>query len=966
MFKFSISALLIMLAGTFSSITSASAAWSIPTAALWIQPADAQKGDNPKKADDVKPAADAAAFQKLLERINKLEAEVERLKNGAAAQPKGAGEGGDVLTLVDMAHVGAVYLQTGQSRYVALHLIVANTTGKPVTIVQDQVTAEIDGEVRKLETIPPDIANFSFQLRTQGNNVQNYGLQTMQPEKSRTVPAGGQASFWLVFPKLGFTNTVPKCKLRLQLGETKKEIDVNAVQRALLAMETERIGPRQCLALITVTGTMTMFNTQSLVDEMERVSALKVARVVLRWSADAPHPDGQIMNWLQNSTNVGMVRNPNDMFPSIPGSLREFHMVKVSDNDNSMNYGYRGNNVGPSRIHGSAADAVGAALRTAYLALPRDELLQEIREGHPLTRAAALAFGGARLDAEHLPQIFQWVADKDVDVQRAALQTLSHFGEAEAVEKLVFYVKKNVEPLSSTAIESLAGSRFGTAHEALLTMIKNEPPESKKRIVQVLAKYPRPIWSETLYEFASDKRSELNIDAIKALIQVGHPKLVDILEAGLKEKDKPLRDLCFQTLAGRTDERSEKLAIEYTLAHLKTAPPLQDGSMSQLLIRTKDPRVLPLLLEHFERGGNDRISVINLLIQLGDQTVGEKLAEKYPLLQNTEKAQVLNGLRQFRHPKFREFAGAALLTNDSSLVSTAANTLMQEGHPEGEKLLIAALDKQTANHLMHNITNALANYGTPAARAALLKAKESTDANKRNYAIAALAQIRQRSPGMQYVVQGVQKLKMAGDGNDANANANVKDAKKQQEKEAMEFFDLAIQLDPQLAEAYSGRGKLFLRQEKMPQAGKDFEKAIELDLEPDSEVVTGLALVRVVEGKIDDAIKLVEGGREKHKNTAAGLYLYNVACVYSRSIEYLKDHPEVAEASQKQEAYRKKAIAELEQAIKQGFPDFEWMAKDPDFKVMREDPEFKKLLAKKPAESPDQKKADSKKTEGDE
>jgi hypothetical protein len=121
----------------------------------------------------------------------------------------------------------------------------------------------------------------------------------------------------------------------------------------------------------------------------------------------------------------------------------------------------------------------------------------------------------------------------------------------------------------------------------------------------------------------------------------------------------------------------------------------------------------------------------------------------------------------------------------------------------------------------------------------------------------------------------------------------------------------------------------------------------------------------VVEGKIDDAIKQVEGGREKHKNTAAGLFLYNVACVYSRSIEYLKEHPEIAESSQKQEAYRKKAIADLEQAIKQGFPDFDWMAKDPDFKVLRDDPEFKKLLAKKPAESPD-KKAETKKAEEDE
>ncbi len=907
--------------------------WLAPTAAaVWMQ------------NEPAKPAADPKAFQQLLDRINKLEAEVERLKNGAPGQPKDP-NAGQIFTLVDAAHIGMVYLPTGQSRFVALQLIVANSTAKPTTLAQDQITADIDGEVRKLETIPPEIANQGFQYKAQG-----YNLQSMQPEKIRTVPPGGQISFWLVFPKVAAANAIPKCKVKLTLGDTKKEIDVNAVQRAVLGLETKQIGPRGCLALMTITGTMTMFNTQALVDEMERVVSQKIARVVVRWSVDAPQPDAQIQNWLQNSTSTqGQVRNVNEMFPSVPAALREFHLVKFSDKDNAAN-GYRVNNAGPTRIHASSSDAVGAALRTAFVALPRDELLQEIREGDPLTRSAALAFGGARLDTEHLPLIFQWVTDKDVDVQKAAVQTLSHFGEPEAVEKLVFHVKRNAEPLSSTAIESLAGSRFGTAHEALLELLKNEPPESKKRIVQVLARYPRPVWSETLYEFASDSRDGLNLDAVKALVQVGHPKLVDILEAGLKGADKPLRDLCFQTLANRTDERSEKLAVDLTLAQLKDSPP--DPVMQQLLVRTKDPRALPLLLEHLNRAG-DHNAVITLLVQMGDQSVAEKLAQKYPTLQTpAEKAQVLTGLRQFRHPKFREYAGAALLTNDNTLVSTAANTLMQEGHPEGEKLLIAALEKQTTAYLLHNITNALANYGTPGARAALMKAKESSDVNKQNYAKNALQQIKQRSPGYQYVAQGIQRLMNPVDPND-------KEAKKAQEKEALEFFELAMQLDPQMAEAYAGRGKLLLRQEKLTDAGKDFEKAVELKLEPeDSEVVTGLALCKVVDGKLDDAIKLIEVGRPKHKDARNGLYLYNTACVYSRSVQYLREHKEVPDAEKKIEDYRKKALADLEQSIKQGFVDHEWMAKDPDFKTLNEDPDFKKLLGTKPAAKPAEAKPD--------
>lgn len=911
--------------------------WLAPSVAVCAQ-ADAAS----PATDKDKSAVDSKALQELLERIKKLESEVERLKNGAQAQATPPANGGEVMTLVDMAQIGTVYLPGGQSRFIALHLIVANTTGKPVTLAQDQISAEIDGDVRKLEKIPPELANNGFQYK-----MQNYSLQSMQPEASRTVPPGGQISFWLVFPKLGVANTIPKCKLKLSLGDTPKEIDVNAVQRAMLALETERIGPRGSLALMTIAGTMTAFNTQSLVDEMERVVAQKISRVVVRWSNDAPAPDGQILNWLQSSTSVGRVRNTNEMFPAIPGNLREFHLVKLAGNDANARSSYRINSTNAGRIHATDAEAVGAALQTAYVSLPRDELLKEIREGHPLTRAAALAFGGTRLDTEHLPLIFQWAGDQDADVQRAALQTLSHFGEPEAIEKLVFYVKRNVEPLSSTAIESLAGSRFGTAHEALLELLKNEPPESKQRIVLVLAKYPRPVWSETLFEFASDSRAGLNLNAIRALVAVGHPKLVDVLETGLKGTDKALRDFSFQTLAARSDERSEKLALGYTLEHLKESPP--DGSMNQLLTRTKDARALPLLLQHLEKANSDRSLVINLLVQMGDQTVAEKLAEKYPSLTNVnEKVQVLNGLRQFRHPRFREFAGAALLTSDSTLVSTAANTLMQDGHPDGEKLLIAALDKQTTSHLLHSITNALANFGTPDARAALKKAKESPDPQKKNYATIALTQIRQRSPGFMYVNQGLQRLQVA-------VPADDKDAKKQQEKDALEFFELALQLDPQLPEAYSARGKLLLRQDKLAEAGKDFEKAIELspDLE-DNEVVTGLALSRVVAGKLDDAIKLVEAGREKNKSADRGLYLYNVACVYSRSVQYLREHPEVMDAEKKIDDYRKKALADLEQSIKKGFKDFEWMAKDPDFKTLNEDPDFKKLLAMKPPEPTDE------------
>ena len=79
-----------------------------------------QDDPNAKKpGGDDKSSTDPEALKMLLERIGKLETEVERLKNGQPAQANAAAKDGQVLTLVDIAHVGMAYVTSGQSRYVA-------------------------------------------------------------------------------------------------------------------------------------------------------------------------------------------------------------------------------------------------------------------------------------------------------------------------------------------------------------------------------------------------------------------------------------------------------------------------------------------------------------------------------------------------------------------------------------------------------------------------------------------------------------------------------------------------------------------------------------------------------------------------------------------------------------------------------------------------------------------------------
>jgi len=517
--------------------------------------------------------------------------------------------------------------------------------------------------------------------------------------------------------------------------------------------------------------------------------------------------------------------------------------------------------------------------------------------------------------------------DNDPLIQQAALAALSHFGEPAAIEKLVACVKQNAAPLSETAIASLAGSRFSAAHDALLQLLNNEEPESKKNIVKILARYPRPVWSETIYQFVQDKRAGLNTEALAALVEIGHPQLLAVLSDVLRGNDPSFKQQAFNILVNRTDRESEEIAVAYLLEEIKTKP--ATPPMLALLNRVKDKRALPLLLAHFDASPN-KTNLIQTLGLIGDQETATQLVEKYPRVSAQEKGEVLRALKRLNSPRHRDLASQALLSNDHSLVGFAVQGLQEDGSPEAIQMLIGALDTASTTQAWSYLTNALSIIGTPAARAALVRARDSGNAQKRNYAVNALTQLRQRSPGYQYIFQAQAFVQM------------------EKWKEALEQFDLAIQLDPQLPEAYAERANIYLKDEKFAEAGKDYAKAYELD-PYNAQALTGLGITMVVvDGKHAEAVKLLEESRSRFANNA--LFSYNAACVYGRAVEYLQKHEQAADRDTLLPKYTSAALADLKKSVEQGFQDFEWMKKDPDLKSLHAVPEFKTLS--EPAKTP--------------
>lgn len=893
---------------------------------------DEPKGGSP--APEAGSTPEQRQIRELLQRLEKVETELSRMKaaNGQLPTEK---KDQKLLTLLESPFLGHHYYNN-PGRFFAAKLIFINLTPQPIVLKKGQFQVEIDGVASPLKDVPQQLQYMSFQAGAESMQLRN--LTTPAELK---VPSGGTASTWIVYAEIAAGNQVPKIIIRAGEGSSKVEVDVNQYALGVLGLDIERIGPRQSLGLLTINGNLNTINAGGLVDAVDKlVQTHKTARTVIRWSDSGAPLDPQCMQWLvQSSQMAGRGELQNQQFPSFPATVRELHLAKIpNSNVDPNNYGVQQGMA--QRIHKTDAEAVTAALITAYEVLPIDELVNEIERGHPLTRAAALAGGGGRLPSEKLSILLKYADDSNPAMQRGALIALRHFGESDAIQKLEQHALRNTEPLGTTALESLASSRFPAAHAALLKILKNEAAPARKKIVAVLAQNPRPAWSETIYEFVQDPNSGLGAEGLKALSLVGHPKLVEVFTKALADKNVEMRNEAFNLLSQRVDPESEELAMKFTLDHLKNAPPT--GAMTNLLNRTKDRRALPLLMALFEKQPSNRAALIGTLASLGDETVTAVFVQEYPKLRTNEQMQVLNALMQLKSPEFRKLAGQALMSSDASLVNTASNLLQSDGGPEAVKMLVEAFDKSTNVNTWSNVTNALGNAGTPEAREALLKGRASSDQNKRNMANNALRNLWQRSPGYQYIYQGQQYTR------------------EEKWKEAVDQYKLAIDTDPELPDAWAGRANALLKQsekiedeekkkEALKDARTDFEKANALD--PwNSIAVTGLGILLSIEGKYEEGIKRVEEARAKFPND--NLFAYNTACVYSQASEAVGKDEKAADRDKKKSDYQQKAIEELKRAMQLGFGDLEWMKKDPDLVPLHDLDAFKEVAKPDPNAKP--------------
>lgn len=823
---------------------------------------------------------------------------------GDPAPPAPPANAAAIRIVPEQLHLGRDY--AGRSRYLALRIHLVNTGSTPVTIQRE-----------------------AFRLITRGNELspgipQRAGL-TRLPSGTRFVelselakkgpveiPAGGSTEIQVGFNDIPGTSDVPEMMLRLPVEDRVAELDLNAFALGLMHLKIERLGPRGLLGLVTVGGEITPVGAGELARTLETLANDGATRLVLAWEKDAPaiHPD--LANWLvQAASQVGGVPANDGQHPVLSGAIRELHLAAIPKGTGVPNFG------GPQLVHATVAAAVTAALGEAFATMPLDELLGEITDGHPLTRPAAIAAGG-RLPDDRLPMLIELASASDIAIAQAATTALAGFSAPTAIEQLIALAKDGPLEVRSAAVQSLAASRFGLAHEALRELLEESvhgtpliPPEA---VVPVLSSHPRPIFGDALYELALKGEPAVRAEALGALVKLGHPSLLTALERALEDRDDHLQMRAFSLLASRDDPRSIELAIMFTRRYLATQVPTRE--MTNLLLRTKDPQSVPLLIERLDDPHADRSSVIRLLAQMGGLEIRDTLEQIYPTLEPPVKAVALTTLSQLRSTKFYEFAEAALDSNEPSLVNVVQQQLQNDAGPEAVALLSRTLLESQNDLAVSYAAQGLGSIATPTARRALRRAYHMRG-ERREAAEREWSKVIGSSAGFQPLA--------------AAEAARVRE----DWKVAVERYNEAIDLDPQLIEAWAGRANANMQMTNYDAARTDYEMTAELDpFNPAA--VTCLGILRVFGGQVEEGLSFVRDRAAEFSESE--LFAYNTACLYAVASERVEktDAPRA-------ERLRTDAVKELVRSVELGMTapeDVAWMRKDPDLKSLHGRPDF--------------------------
>lgn len=798
-------------------------------------------------------------------------------------------------------------------RYLTVRVTVGNQSDETVEVEPAKIVLKADAQTLRVDEIPE---GFSYlPLQTDGETKPREQLRV--PEKV-TVEPRKTASFWLVYGGIRPWTRIPSLTLEGQLGSEPFSIDLTELEKVRLGLRESLVGPSNVVALLTIQGHLNTVNAGYLADRLSARVEAGSPRVIVQWlpagvNTQPKQVDPLLMEWLASLGPESDRSGPLlAQLPSVVSTPTQLHFVSIPSESRSV--------LEESErivIHKTRDEAVEAALRSIFDAMPVDQLPRYLNDPDPAIVRAALSAGTTLFREADAPKLMELAGSDDPAIRSHAFDAIACLSSTSVrsfIEETVT-AGESVEDRGA-ALRGLLKSSSPWAIELAEKLLRQPLAIPDEEVIAALATAPRRAWADVLVTYCDSDDPQVRSDALTRLAQIGYPDLLGIAIQSLQDENPIVRETAYRVLADLPSVQAQQAAFDEALRRLNAGE--LDKTTVRVIQSTRDVRAAKPLLALLDGPGQSSRRIIPLIGLVADARTVQSLLGRLDTFDTEDRVNILQLAVEQRLDEVLDIAEEWLADEDTLLMNAAIVVLREDGSRRATEVLAAAL-AQAKERDAPKLCDALAEIATPLAARILKTYRDRSDEPFRSAVFEALREIQARSPGFSSVETGYHHMQS------------------ENWSEAVKHFSLAIAIDPNLPLAFSGRGNARLRLKQVVEAGEDFRQAIELD-PYDGQAVTGVGIVSALSGQPEHAMQIVIDAAPRFPDD--DVYAYNLACVAGRAIEALQKRPATPERNRLIEEYADRAIAELQKSIELGFDDFVLLKKDPDLDTLRDREDF--------------------------
>ncbi|MEW4489691.1 HEAT repeat domain-containing protein [Thalassoglobus sp. JC818] len=871
-----------------------------------------------RAADESSPQSEGN-FEQV--KLSELLEEIDRIRAfPGAVQVQDRGELSIWVNQLDLGAVNS--FDSGTNFYLTCHINVINQGTEAVVVESDKVTLSAWGQTYAIHDVSKQRGILTVQIAGEPQSIRN--IET-PPEIE--VPAGEAVAFWAVFTNLQRVPTIGSMELELPVRDRATIThDLRSEQKSRLGLQGETLGAANSLGMLSVFGELNSINAQDLIDEIQKMIDTGTRRFLVRWESEADTVEENLMDWLLfTAANPGQTRSVYQFMPQLP----EFEQLVCAEIPEENVPEFQFDDDYDSVLFETSEEAADEVLRPLYEVMGPRFIGEEIRSGHPLSRSAALHVLSSRRDTAAFQNLFStllklYESGNESD-RRNVLLAMSQQTDPRAWELLTEVATQGNSRESVAAFQSmLRSNHYGMVREVRQLLSEDAFEIPLEQQIELLSANFRPEWTRFLAASFEDENELVRAAALKSLVDVGHPSIMLILEKGLSDPSEEVRLIAFEALAARGDVVSNRIAHEYALEMLSQGK--ASSSVMSIIEDNRDTRAATVIVDRIKADGSQRLQLITLLGTVGDDSDVRRLFPLYDEFTPDEQASLLNLVDQLELPEVVTMSKLALESEHNDVRRTGIAILTRLGSDEATETLYEYLSDADPSELPV-VCAAIGQIGTMYARDLLRDFRtemyQGGNDEGLSAAHAGLYFWARNSPAWNSI-------------DSAYYHSQMENA-----ENALKYFQLAAEIDPELGTAFHGKGNALLKLKRFDESKEAYKVALELD-DFDGQAITGLGIVMAIQGETEAAVELALESIDKFPKD--NVYYYNTACVYGRAIEYLRKQPQSDETRETIKEYEEAAIQKLRESIEFGFEEFDLMRKDPDIDALRDVPGFDSLI----------------------